>query len=79
MELTGIGEKELSVASLLHLCSKIASAPLRRVSLNKIAFYRKMKLLDASVEFFRPPDAKTAAKGGRSLPKITLLRTPIQH
>ncbi len=62
-ELTDIRAKGVDVAFLLHLCIKIASAPLRRVSLNKIAFYRKMKLLDASVEFFRPPDAKTAAKG----------------
>jgi len=74
-ELTDIGAKGARVAFLLHLCIKIASAPLRRVSLNKIAFHRKMKFLYAPVEFFRPLNAKTAAKGGRSLPKITLLLT----
>ena len=50
MELTGIGEKELSVAFLLHLCSKIDSADMPGVSVTEMAFQHKMKLIDALKE-----------------------------
>ncbi len=49
MNLKDIGGKGISVASLLHLCSKNATPDLHGVK--EVAFQRRTQLNDALIEF----------------------------